>query len=253
MQSVLLNFNRRVISVCVLAGLGFAVPAWAQPVSANAPNDAVGQHSRQLPQATLAASASADVDQDTITITLATQVSHETQQQVSAALSATLDSVIKQAKSETRVKTSSGNYRVWPSRNDKGEITGWQGRADVMLESSDFPAASILAGELSDRMAIANMQFSVSPQVRQKTEADLLNNAAQAFTARANAIAKAFGYEAFRIKSLALDGTGADYSPMPRMMMATAGAEKAAVPLEAGTETVTVSVRAEVYLLSGNK
>ncbi|MBC2770868.1 SIMPL domain-containing protein [Pusillimonas minor] len=202
----------------------------------------------QLPLAALNASASSQVSQDTIKITLAAQVANASHQKVSAGLTQALDSVVKQAKAVSSVKTYSGNYRVWPLTNDEGKITGWQGRAEVILESTDFEAASGLAGQLSDRMSIANLQFSVSPQVRAKAEADLLNDAAQAFKGRAQSVAQAFGYQGFRIKTLSLDGGGAEYAPMPRMMMA-ASADKMAVPLEAGVETVTVSVRGEVYLL----
>lgn len=202
----------------------------------------------QLPLAALTASASSQVSQDTIKITLAAQVANASHQTVSTELTQALDSVVKQAKAVSTVKAYSGNYRVWPLTNDEGKITGWQGRAEVILESTDFEAASGLAGQLSDRMPIANLQFSVSSQVRAKAEADLLNDAAQAFKARAQAAAQAFGYQGFRIKTLSLDGGGAEYTPMPRMMMA-ASADKMAVPLEAGVETVTVSVRGEVYLL----
>jgi predicted secreted protein len=101
-------------------------------------------------------------------------------------------------------------------------------------------------------MGISNLYFFVSTAAREATEAALLDQAAKAFTQRAQSTAKAFGYQGFRIKELALDGGGADYVPMPRMMLAGA-AEKSSPPLEGGSENITVSVRGSVYLLPESK
>ena len=206
----------------------------------------------QSPIATLSASATSQVEQDMVRITLSTQVDDVSREKVSASLDRVLESVLKQARAEGRVKASSGNYRVWPVHADDGKIKGWQGRADILIESSDFSVASALAGQLSDRMGISNLYFFVSTAAREATEAALLDQAAKAFTQRAQSTAKAFGYQGFRIKELALDGGGVDYAPMPRMMLAGA-AEKTSPPLEGGSENITVSVRGSVYLLPESK
>ena len=53
---------------------------------------------------------------------------------------------MKQAKGNPKVKASSGNYRVWPSNDKNGKISNWHGRGEIFLESTDFAAASDLAG-----------------------------------------------------------------------------------------------------------
>lgn len=217
-------------------------------VAQSLPEEAIVQPSARLPEASLSASANAYVDQDSVRISLTAQVSDKAREKVSEVLDKALDSVLKQAKSDGRAKVSSGNYHVWPIHSEGGLITGWQGRADVILESTDVKGAAALAGQLADRVAVSNVYFFVSKRARQAAEASLLEQAAQAFSARAAAVAKAFGYQKFEIKALSLDEGGAAHSPMPRLLAAS-GPQKSEVPLEPGQENVTVVVRGSVYLL----
>lgn len=234
------------IVLCIGAG------AWAMPVSAQQGSSPQAK-GEKWPQASLRAEASAEVVQDTVKITLATEVSDASQTAVAKALSATLASVMADAKGNPRIKVSSGNYHVWPMNNDKGKISNWRGRGEIFLESTDFGAASELAGKLSDRMPVANLDFSVSPEERAKQEQALLAQAAQAFQARAQALADAFGFAGYTIRNINLDGAGAQpYRPVGARVMAMA-AEKSSVPLEGGTSMVTVSIQGSVFLRSTQK
>lgn len=214
-----------------------------------------GEQSRhKWPQASLNAQATTEVQQDTVTITLAKELSDPSQAAVVKALSQALDSVMKDAKAQDQVQARSGNYRVWPHNDDKGAITNWRGRAEIILKSTDFAAASELAAKLNDRMPIAGMGFSVSPETRTKHEQELLAEAAKAFQDRSQALAAAFGFESYSIKSVNLDGMGVPYQPAPRMMaMAASADESARVPLEPGTETVAVTMQGTIFLRSKEK
>lgn len=206
------------------------------------------------PQASLNAEASKEVAQDTVTITLVKELSDPSQAAVVRALGEALDSVMKEAKGETLVQARSGNYRIWPHNDDKGAITNWRGRAEIILKSTDFAAASELAAKLADRMPISSMGFSVAPETRAKHEQDLLAAAAQAFQDRAKALADAFGFKSYEIKSVDLGGMGIPYQPAPRMMaMAVASDESARVPLEPGTEIVSVTIQGSIFLRSKEK
>jgi len=253
MQPFFFKYRRNLVAAVVVgvSGMFGAAPAVVQ--GQPSVTETVPSQQGLLPVATLSASATTQVDQDTVRITLSTQVDDSRREKVSAGLDSVLASVLKQAPAESRVKVSSGNYRVWPVHGENGKIKGWQGRADVLIESSDFNAASAVAGQFSDRMSISNLYFFVSTAARNEAEAVLLDQAAKSFTQRAQSMAAAFGYQGFRIKDLALDGGGADYSPMPRMMVAAAAPEKSGPALEGGTENVTVSVRGAVYLLPESK
>lgn len=243
---------------CVLAvALGLGVGFAALPVAAQQ-SERIGHHHAQpkWPQAQLQAEANAEIAQDTVKITLATELSDTTQTAVADALSKALQDTMKQAKADaqgkTAIKISSGNYRIWPMNDRDGKITNWRGRAEILLESTDFPAASELAAALSDRMPVDNLRFSVSPQARAKKEEALLQEAVQAFRDRAQALTQAFGFAGYTIKEINLGGSGARYESAPRMM-AMAAADKASVPLEGGTEMVSVSINGSIFLQTQRK
>lgn len=223
----------------------------ALPASAQQDDDSAAKGGK-WPQASLRAEASAEVPQDTVKITLATEISDVSQTAVAKALSKALDSVMSQAKGDPKIKVSSGNYRLWPMSNEKGKISNWRGRGEIFLESTDFAAASELAGKLSDRMPVDNLAFSVSPQARAKQEQALLTQAVQAFSDRAQALTGALGFASYTIRNVDLGGAGAQpYQPAGRMM--AMAADKASVPLEGGTEMVTVSIRGSIFLHSTQK
>lgn len=203
------------------------------------------------PQLTLSAQASAEVAQDTVKITLASELVGASQAVVAANLSKALDSVMKQAKANPKIRASSGNYRVWPVDGKNGKISNWHGRGEVILESADFTAASDLAGELSDRASIVNLAFFVSPRARAKQEQALLTQAAQAFRDRAQAATAAFGFSSYDVRTIDLNGAGASFQPTARMM--SMAADKSSAPLEGGIETVTVSVHGSIFLHSPKK
>ncbi|WP_245150723.1 SIMPL domain-containing protein [Pollutimonas harenae] len=216
-----------------------------------------GEHpheKQKWPQATLQAEANAEIAQDTVKITLAAELSDATQTAVADALTKTLQDTMAQAKAGAKgkdIQISSGNYRIWPMNDKDGKITNWRGRAEILMESTDFVAASELAASVSDRMPVADLRFSVSPQKRAKKEEALLAEAAQAFRDRAKALAEAFGYAGYSIKTVNLGGSGARFEAAPRMAAMAAG--KASMPLEGGTEMVSVSINGSIFLHSAQK
>lgn len=235
----------------VATGLAMALSA---PALAHEEGHGHDARHQSWPEATLDAQASKEIQQDTVTITLVKEVADPSQAAVVKALSDALDSVMKEAKAESKVQSRSGNYRIWPHNDDKGAITNWRGRAEIVLKSTDFEAASTLAGKLSDRMPISGMGFSVAPETRAKHEQALLAEAAQAFKDRAQALASALGFESYSIKSVNLGGMGMPYQPAPRMMAMSAKADESArVPLEPGTESVSVTMQGSIFLRSKEK
>src|SRR3546814_4727433 len=71
------------------------------------------------------------------------------------------------------------------------------------------------------------------------------------FRDRAHALAEAFGYAGYDIKEINLGGSGARYEAAPRMM--AMAADKARVPLEGGTEMISVSIQGSIFLRSAQK
>jgi len=213
-----------------------------------------GRHATvKYPYASLSAEAVTEVARDTVRITLAAEVSDSAQADVASALTEKVDSVMKQARGREGIKTYSGNYQVWPMNDKDGRISNWRGRAEIILESTDFEAVSRLASEVSDRMPITNLAFSVAPRERARYEAELMQEAAEAFRSRAEALAKAFGYASYSIREIQLGGSGAAYQPEARRMMAMAADAAASVPLEGGTERISLSVQGTIFLHSSKE
>ena len=214
------------------------------------------KYKNKWPQATLQAQARAEVDHDTVRIVLAAEISDASQDAVAQALTGTVKKAMDRAlENAGDVKVSSGNYRVWPMNDKDGNISNWRGRSESSLEATDFAAASLLAARLSDLMAVSSVNFSVSPQRRAAEEKKLLTLAAQAFQERAQTLAKALGYADYSLRSVDLGGSGAQYEVASRGMMAQAAMFKASdsIPLEGGTETVSVAIHGSVFLLDAIK
>lgn len=207
-----------------------------------------GSHHAKWPQATLQAQAQAEVPQDMVRIVLATQLSDSSQQAVAKALTAAINTAMERARGQSDgVTVSSGNFRVWPMNDKDGNISNWRGSGEIVLESDDFDAASGLASQLSDVMAIASVGFFVSPQTRAREEEQLLAQAAAAFRDRAQALAEAMGYSGYSLRSVDLGGSGMRFEAA-RMMAQPAMMAADSVALEGGTEVISVSVSGSVFL-----
>ncbi|TAM88978.1 MAG: DUF541 domain-containing protein [Candidimonas sp.] len=231
----------RISLAIALSGLVFAAQARSADV-ARAPGGS-------WPLATLQAQASATVRQDVVRIVLASEVTGATQAAVAKDLGERVGAALGDARKTPGVNASSGDYHVWPVTDKAGKITTWRGRGEIVLESTDFAAASQLAGRLSDRLSVVNLAFSVSPARRGAEESRLLQDAVRAFRARAQALAAALGFDGYRIREVQLhDGGG--YRPVARTMAAPSQAD---VPLGAGTEMITVSLQGTIFLRSAKK
>lgn len=244
--------RKRLLAAMGAAALAVSLSAVAQ-VPAGAEDHKRSFHHQAWPQATLQAEAAAEVAHDTVSITLASEVSEPSQAAVAAALAKVMDKVMAQAKGHEGIKVSSGNYNVWPMNDKDGKISNWRGRGEILLQSKDFAAVSELAAKFADQMPIANLSFSVSPEARAKQEEALLESAAKAFRDRAQALASAFGFSGYDVKEINLGGAGTRFEAAPRAMMMAKAADSVAVPLEGGTERITVTVRGSIFLRSAQK
>lgn len=228
-------------------------PAPPSPAPAATHQQEASKPSR-APELTLQANASRELKQDTITIVLEVRSEAATQSAAGKELTAALDALAKRARGNNAIELRTGNYRVYPSMNNKGKTTGWTGSGELRLESRDFAAASALAAKLSDASAIDRLSFSLSREARQAEEKRLLTDAADAFKARALAAANAFGFSRYRMGKISLGGEGrnADDGAAPYMMSSMlrkgGAAEGAEVPLEPDTEWVTVDVSGTIFL-----
>ena len=200
----------------------------------------------------LSSQASADVPQDIIHITLFYEQQAKDPGSLTSALNQRADAALAQAKGVSGVTAHTGAFSVYPSTDRDGKISAWRGRTEVVLESRDFAAASKLAGQLSNQMQIANVEFSLSPEAQRAAEQKLTTEAVKSFRTRADEAAKAFGYGSYSIRDVNVGG-GRSVQPYPRMMaMAAAPMDNAKmsapIPVQGGKATVSVTVNGSVQM-----
>jgi predicted secreted protein len=156
---------------------------------------------------------------------------------------------VARAKEEPAIKVETGDYQTFPVYS-KQTLTGWRVRQSISLETQDAAALSGLLGQLQPRLAIQSIDHTISPERRQDVEKRLITAALARFTERAQMVTEQLERAEYRIVTLDID-TGAD-SPMRPIarssMMLAAEASVTPPTLEAGTNTLTVTVRGTIEL-----
>ena len=227
------------LSPAVWASVLSLVPGEA---AARAPERVVG----------FSASASLDVLQDWVSLSLAHQVeaadAGAVQRQLKQLLATALDRTRAPA-AASQLELSTGALQVSPRYDQAGRMNGWTGRAELILAGRDFAAVSELAGKVPG-MTVAQVRWSLSPALRQHTEEQVQAQAVQRFRAKARALTEQFGFKDYTLREVQVseDVAGRPVQPMMARAMLASAADGAAVPLEAGRSTVSVSVTGTVQL-----
>ncbi|MDO5653736.1 MAG: SIMPL domain-containing protein [Brachymonas sp.] len=201
--------------------------------------------------AQLSADGSVEVVQDMLRITLSTTKQGNNAQDVQGQLKQAVDSALKVAKAEARsglLDVHTGQFSLYPNHaNNSNRIAGWQGTAQVVLTGRDVARISAVAGKIST-LTVSDMSFDISPELRQKTEAEAQAKAIAAFRQKAAEITKLFGFNTYALREVSVQAEGGG-GFAPRMAMAKAyGADAAPVPVEPGKTTVRVVVNGSVQM-----
>jgi len=224
-----------------------------------APLAALAQPAPQPPfqnVVTLDASATTDVPADLLTVTLFTEEQGPDPAELATRANTRLEQALARAKNEPGVEAHSGTYQTTPNYDRAGQISGWRLRAEIILESRDFKAASALAGKLQPAMKLGSMSFSLSRGTRETAESALLTDALRNYQARAEAIAKTLGFPGYTLGQIVVRTEGPVIRPVAyRAMQAAAIADGGGAPpppIEGGKNTVTVVVSGSVILGTSN-
>lgn len=196
-------------------------------------------------QISLRAEVSQEVPRDLMLVTLYSEEQNADPAKLAAGISDTLNKALAQAREVKGVIVRQGSRNSYPIYDDKGQtITGWRERAEVRLESADFPALSKLTGELLQSLKMGAMDFSIADKTRKQSEDALLKEAVAAFKARAQLATDALGGKSYKVVNLNLNSAGypRPYASAP-MMMKAARADAAPVTpdVEAGTSEVSIN------------
>ncbi|KTC51066.1 hypothetical protein AO262_13630 [Pseudomonas fluorescens ABAC62] len=203
-------------------------------------------------QISLRAEASQEVARDKMIVTLYTESQNSDPAKLAAEITTTMNQALGQArevKGVTLRQGSRNSYPIYDAKNQK--ITGWRERAELRLESEDFPALSKLTGELLNSLKMQNMDFAIADATRKTSEDALLKEAVNAFKARAQLATDALGGKGYKIVNLNFNTNGYP-QPYARggMMMKAAMMDSAPAPeVEAGTSQVSMSADGVIEVL----
>lgn len=158
------------------------------------------------------------------------------------------------AKAVPSVIAANAGYSTTPRMDSRGATTtrtGWSVRGSILLKSRDFDALGTLVGRLSQTLQITGSGFEISPELRARETAALLDRGARAFQDKAVAASRAFGYSGYAIRQVNVGSAGESGGRLLRAPMMDMNAmSKSAMPLpvEAGQVTLSLSVNGSVQM-----
>ena len=197
-------------------------------------------------QVSLRAEVSKEVPRDLMVVTLYSEAQDNDPGKLAKQITETLNKALQQARDVKDVKVSQGSRNSYPVYDTKGQkISSWRERAELRLESANFPALSKLTGELLQDMKMGGMDFSIAPATRKASEDELLKDAVNAFKTRAQLATEALGGSGYKIVNLNLNSSGYPRPYLrsaPMAMKAMSADESSASPdIEAGTSEVNMN------------
>lgn len=228
----MINFLRSAPLALLITGLATSTTALASEQPYN--------------QISLRAEAHRDVAHDQMQVTLYTEDQDTDAARLATTITNTLNHALQTARNHPKISVKMGSRRSYPVHDNKGQkITAWRERADIHLESTDFPQLSTLTGELLQTLKMTNMQFSIAPKTRISSEDQLLKEAISAFQARAKLVSEAFGSTGYKVVNLNLNSSGFSRPPVyarsSKMLSASMADESFVSPeIEAGSSQVSI-------------
>lgn len=200
----------------------------------------------------LTATATVDVPKDWMTLVLSVSKEGADANAVQNQLKLAVDSALTEARKQTKpgqLEVQTGSFSIYPRYNTKGVINGWQGSTEVQIQGRDMATIGQLTGKINT-MTIANVNYSVSRETREKMEAEVTALAIARFKAQAQLQAQAFGYGGFSLREVSVAYEAPENGhPMPMAAMKMAMADAApAMPVEAGKGSISATVSGSVQL-----
>jgi predicted secreted protein len=241
-MTLLMNDKLLALAAAGLFAATLTAPARAQQVVQKDPEGVV----------TLNTSATVKVPNDWITVQFTTQKEGINAAAVQAALKDALATALGQArkvaKADGHVEVQGGGFSLEPRYNAKGAVNGWTGTTSLTVEGRDMGTIAELAGNVQS-MTVADLGYSVSREAREKVEGEVSAQAIARFRAKAADYSRAFGYTTFTVREANVNVDGGRPQPRPMLMReARVSSASDALPVEAGTGTVTANVNGSVQL-----
>jgi predicted secreted protein len=230
------------VSACFLASSVPSLAAGQVPVVQKDPEGVIS----------LNTSATVQVPNDWIAVQFTTSKEGTDANAVQSALKEAVGSALAQArqvaKPEGHVEVQGGGFSLQPRFNAKGMVNGWTGTTSMVVQGRDMGTIAELAGRVQS-MTVGSLDYSVSREAREKVEGEVAAQAIARFRAKAADYAKAFGYATFTVRDANVGIDNGQPTPRPYVRKAAmASSLSEALPVEAGSGTVTANVNGSVQL-----
>jgi len=237
--------NNKILALVAACVLSASLPTQAAAQAAVVPKDPEGVVS-------LNSSATVQVPNDWINVQFSTTKEGADAAAVQAALKEALGAALTQArqvaKPDGHVEVQGGGFSLQPRLNAKGLVNGWTGTTSLWVQGRDMGTIAELAGRIQS-MTVGNLDYSVSREAREKVEGEVAAQAIARFRARAGDYAKAFGFATFVVRDANVNVDNGQPTPRPfRMKAAMVSGAGDALPVEAGSGSVTANVSGSVQL-----
>lgn len=183
---------------------------------------------------TLQAETSREVQNDQMQATLYTELNNSNPTVLAKESAQIINRAMDLAKAYSTVRVSNGTQSTYPIYNDKNKLTGWRGRTEIQLKTTDFKAGSELIAQLQSSMQLEAVNFSVSTEQRLKIENELLTEITTIFRKSATQVQQAWGASKYELVNMNINNSSDQPRPYP-MMMRAAKFESAADSVPAQT------------------
>ena len=202
---------------------------------------------RALTRVQFEAHASQQVENDTMRATLFVEVEDSTPSGASSRGTRAANETLRRLQKDSSLSVRTGNYRTYPV-SDKGKISGWRARNEIIIESGNFAQASAAIASVSANMQLSRIEFFVSPALRDTVESGLTDEAIAAFLLKAKRIAKSFGATPFDVSEANVTNTGGNFPPTPMMRAMSEDAPAVMPELSGGTTLMSVTVSGAILI-----
>lgn len=140
------------------------------------------------------------------------------------------------------VEAQTGGYRAHPVYDKNQQIDHWRATQELRIQSGNMERVTELVRVLQTRVVLQSVSFSVSPELAEAVENELIGEAIDAFQARAELVRTSLGAGKYRIVHVQIQTSGTVPQPRPIRAMSAMMESSAGPVLEPGTSTITVGV-----------
>jgi len=201
--------------------------------------------------------------QDLLIASLRIEVDEGNAKSIQNKINEAMKKALELAKAEKAFKVSTGAYSVYkyekpleidPKTGVQKTEAVWRGSQEITIESKDSTKLLEAVGKIQEMgFAMNNLSYTLSPEVVDKVQEELMVEALKKLTLKADVVAKTLGKSKAELVDVNVD-TGGPVQPMYKTMMARGEMYDASVPAmaapvaEAGETDVSLTVSARALI-----